>query len=264
MASNGHSPAWPQPPPQKGPPPKIPSPKPPVLSQTRTGPVSPVSELPGGEYFSKINYSPSSPTRVPPRTNVRAPLLQRVSEHSIDDENADLDPVPTDHFRATSDGSPVSPYTILDGHASLPIPGNFELDQARRQGSLSSGGNSTSQSRTRSSHGRSSLSYTEEDEPPPFVMKSDKHKRILGITEDPRDPRSKKTPDRKESAGSISSVQRKASGQESTGNRSKSPTPANDVAPFLYPDGQVVNASNRVNISYIENHLLNHRRARRV
>ena len=147
MSNNVPTIVWPttfEPPPQKGPPPKIPLPKTPTQAQMRNDSISPMSQPPANEYFNNVNYSPSTPSRVPPRTNVRPPALHRVSETDSLEESDDFEP-PAPLFRSTSNGSPVSPYTIVD-HANAPsAPSAFELDMAARKGSESSAGTVSSQ-----------------------------------------------------------------------------------------------------------------------
>ena len=237
MSNNVPTMVWPttfEPPPPKGPPPKIPLPKTPAQGQMRNLAVSPTSQPPANEYFSHVNYSQSTTSRVPPRTNFRLPPLHRVSETDSLEESDDIEP-PAPLFRSASNGSPVSPYTILDNPNTLPVPNPFELDMAARKGSEPSPGTIPSQpsyprARTRSSH----PSYDVDDEPPPFVMKSDKHKRILGI--DQKTSQIKLS--RENSAPIQPAVHRKRSFPD-VADRSSSPLPAPDVVPFLYQDIEV-------------------------
>jgi hypothetical protein len=236
MASNLDSVVWTNsfdPPPQKGPPPKIPLPKPPTQSQIRSNSLSPMSNPPGNEYFNSVNFSPKSPPRLPPKGNVRAPVLHRLSETDSINEADSFDPVPGPRFRGTSNGSPVSPYTLLDQDGTLPTPTAFDLDKSGRKGSGSSLG--TQQSRM--SRGRSLQLMDEHEEPAPFVMKSDKHKRILGI--DSKATPVKKPPQKSESLHSISGGLRRKRSIPDVHARANSPLPAPDVVPFLYQDIEV-------------------------
>jgi hypothetical protein len=234
---------WPtafDPPPPKGPPPKIPLPKTPTQAEMRNAPLSPLSKPDPPEYFKKVNYSPTTPPRVPPKTNVRAPLLHRLSETDSIDEIDTIDPVPGPRFRGPTSGSPVSPYTILEQDPALPVPTAFDLDKASgsgRKGSESSTGTLASQqSFPYLSRGRS-MPYDDE-EPTPFVMKSDKHKRILGI--ESKSPASGKRGSHKgDNANSTPSGPRRKRSFPDI-NRSNSPLPAPDVVPFLYQDIEVV------------------------
>jgi len=245
MASNLDALSWKQPfepPPQKGPPPQIPLPKPPTQAQIRSnsqqGPVSPTSNPTGDAYFAKVNYSPSSPPRIPSRNTARAPPLHRLSEtDSI--EEADILPQPP--FRTLTEESPVSPYTVLHNDSILADPSSFDLDRASgagRKGSASSVGALTTPQAHRISRGRS-LQFTrdEDPEPAPFVMKSDKHKRILGI--ESKAPPIKHPSHKPESPKLGSTGMRRKRSVPETNGRSNSPLPAPDVVPFLYQDIEV-------------------------
>jgi hypothetical protein len=216
------------PPPPKGPPPKIPLPKTPTQAQMRTVAVSPLSQPTADDYFKKINYSPSTPPRQPPRSNIRAPLLHRVSEtDSIEEADDDFEPPSGPRFRGVSNGSPISPHTIIDQEGILPAPSAFELDKAGRKGSESSAATISSlQSQPHMPRVRSSITIIDDDdEPPPFVMKGDKHKRKTDSSKSiPGAPR------RKRSFPEI---------HDRPTDRSSSPLPAPDVVPFLYQDIEV-------------------------
>jgi len=234
MANNVPAMSWPStfdPPPPKGPPPKIPLPKTPSQAQMRNLPVSPMSEAPANEYFTNVNYSPSTPPRVPPRSNIRPPALHRVSETDSLEEADDLDPPPS-LTRDDSNGSPVSPYTIVAHNDMLPNPSNFDLDKSRK-GSGSSAG--TLASAHRPSRARTSIPF-DDDEPPPFVARSDKHKRILGIDE--KKSHIKRVAEKKDS---LSSTPPNSLTKRNLPDihRSSSPLPAPDVVPFLYQDIEV-------------------------
>jgi hypothetical protein len=239
MSNNVPSMVWPttfEPPPPKGPPPKIPLPKTPTQAQMRNIAISPMSQPPVNEYFHNVDYSPSTSSRVPPRSNVRPPALHRVSEIDSIEESDDLEP-PAPLFRTASNDSPVSPHTIVDHANTLPLPNAFELDVAARKGSESSSGTVPSQLLYPRARTGSSLPYIDDDdEPPPFVMKSDKHKRILGI--DQKTSHIKRSHDKREnSAPTPPPVHRERSFPEV--DRSSSPLPAPDVVPFLYQDIEV-------------------------
>src|SRR5277367_46325 len=248
MANNVPAMVWSNtpfdPPPPKGPPPKIPLPKTPTQAQMRNVAVSPLSQPAADDYFKNINYSPSTPPRQPPRTNIRAPLLHRVSEtDSIEEAEDDLEPPTGPRFRGINNGSPVSPHTIVDQEGALPTPIAFELDRAGRKGSESSAATVSSlQSQPHMPRVRSSITITDDDEPPSFVTKSDKHKRILGIDSKP--------PQVKRGGGEKSDNSKSFSGgprrkrsfpeiHDRITNRSSSPLPAPDVVPFLYQDIEV-------------------------
>jgi hypothetical protein len=230
---------WPatyEPPPPKGPPPKIPLPKTPAQAQVRNGPVSPTSQPPSNDYFSNVNYSPSTAHRVPPRTNVRLPALHRVSETDSLEESDDVEPPPP-LFRSTSNGSPVSPYTIVDNTNALPAPSGFELEMATRKGSEPIARTATSQQSHPRARTRSSLPSIDDDEPPPFVMKSDKHKRVLGI--DQKTSQIKRPHEKRENSAPIPPPARRKRSFPDIADRSSSPLPASDVVPFLYQDIEV-------------------------
>jgi hypothetical protein len=248
MTNNVDSLSWKtpfDPPPQKGPPPQIPLPKPPTHSQLRSNSqqdlLSPTSVPAGDEYFAKVNYSPSTPPRIPPKNNIRAPALHRLSEtDSI--EEADILPQPP--FRTNTNESPVSPYTVVDKDAALPDPSSFDLDRASgtgRKGSASSAGTLGTPLPHRISRGRSlQLAKDEDDEPTPFIMKSDKHKRILGIdSKTPSIKRHSHKADKAESPKLTSTGMRRKRSIPDTNGRSDSPLPAPDVVPFLYQDIEV-------------------------
>lgn len=242
--------SWPpsfEPPPPKGPPPQIPLPKTPAQDKQRNVPVSPLSGPPSNEYFSKFNFSQSTPSRAPPnKSTVRAPLLQRLSEadsitENGGDDDEELDPVPQAPFRSHTQGSsPVSPFSIREPEENaLPAPSAFDLDKASgggRKGSESSGGTLASAKHShRLSRGRS-LGYADDDEPKPFIPRGDKHRRILGIEENGKKTSSKRSsaPKTDESTGS-----RRKRDISDPGERSSSPMPAADVVPFLYQDMEV-------------------------
>lgn len=249
MANNVPTMVWSntpfEPPPPKGPPPKIPLPKTPTQAQMRTVTVSPLSQPAADDYFKKVNYSPATPPRQPPRTNVRAPLLHRVSEtDSIEEADADIEPPSGPRFRGVTNGSPVSPHTIIDQEGTLPTPSAFELDKNGRKGSGSSQATIASlQSQPHMPRVRSSITIVDDDEPPAFVAKTDKHKRVLGI-------------DQKSSQGKRGGVEKSESSKSMSGgprrkrsfpdiherivDRSSSPLPAPDVVPFLYQDIEVI------------------------
>lgn len=236
-----------EPPPPKGPPPKIPLPKTPTQAQMRNTAVSPLSQTaPGDDYFKKINYSPATPPRQPPRTNIRAPLLHRVSEtDSVDEkEDDDIEPPSGPRFRGVSNGSPVSPHTIVDQEGTLPTPSAFELDKAGRKGSESSAVTIASlQSQPHMPRVRSSITIIDDEEPPAFVMKGDKHKRVLGI--DQKTSQVKRGGAEKgDSSKSISGGPRRKRSfpeiHDRITDRSSSPLPAPDVVPFLYQDIEVI------------------------
>src|SRR5579859_568999 len=237
MSGNLDSMVWTtsfDPPPQKGPPPKIPLPKTPIAEPQRSSSVSPLFNPPDNEYFSKVNFSPTSPPRVPPKTNVRAPVLHRLSETDSIEEGELFDPVPGPRFRGPASDSPVSPHTVIGQDMSLPVPTAFDLDKSGRKGSASSGG-TISQSRPSRVK---SIPFPDDEEPTPFVMKSDKHKRILGI--DPKTAAIKRQAPKNEHAATPPSngVRRKRSFPE-VHARANSPLPAPDVVPFLYQDIEV-------------------------
>ena len=195
-----------------------------------------MSQPPATEYFNNINYSPSTPSRVPPRTNIRPPTLHRVSETDSCEETDSFEP-PVPPFSRTGNDSPVSPYTIVD-YGTLPAPNVFEFDMAARNGSESSAGTlplaqSNSRSRT-----RSSLPYLDDEEPPPFVVRGDKHKRILGI--DQKTSHIKRGHEKKDHSTPVPSApRREKSFPGEIQDRSSSPLPAPDVVPFLYQDIEV-------------------------
>jgi len=229
------------PPPPKGPPPKIPLPKTPTQAQMRTVAVSPLSQPTADDYFKKINYSPSTPPRQPPRSNIRAPLLHRVSEtDSIEEADDDFEPPSGPRFRGVSNGSPISPHTIIDQEGILPAPSAFELDKAGRKGSESSAATISSlQSQPHMPRVRSSITIIDDDdEPPPFVMKGDKHKRVLGI-----DAKTSQVKQKTDSSKSIPGAPRRKRSfpeiHDRPTDRSSSPLPAPDVVPFLYQDIEV-------------------------
>lgn len=221
------------PPPQKGPPPKIPLPKPPTGEFRRSSSVSPLSNPPGNEYFGKVNFSPTSPPRVPPKTNIRAPILHRLSETDSLEEGDSFDPIPGPRFRGPNSDSPVSPYTVIGQDTTLPVPTAFELDRSARKGSGSSGG-SISQSRPSRVK---SLPFPDDQEPTPFVMKSDKHKRILGI--DPKTAAIKRQVQKSDNSAPPSNGIRRKRSLPDVNVRANSPLPAPDVVPFLYQDIEV-------------------------
>ena len=239
MSNNAPTMVWPttfEPPPQKGPPPKIPLPKIPTPGQMRNDTISPMSQPPAAQYFNNVNYSPSTPSRVPPKTNVRPPALHRVSEIDSHEESDDFEP-PAPLFRSTSNGSLVSPHTIVDHAIALPPPSAFDLDTAARKGSEPGPGIVSSQPSYPRARTKSSLPYIDDDdEPPPFVMKSDKHKRILGI--DQKTPQIKRSHEKREKSAPKPPVHRETSFPD-LADRSSSPLPASDVVPFLYQDIEV-------------------------
>jgi|SRR5579862_5420042 hypothetical protein len=246
MASNLDTLAWKapfEPPPQKGPPPKIPLPKPPTqtIMRSNSQPLSPTSNPSGDEYFANVNYFTSTPPRLPPKNNIRAPALHRLSETDSISEADILGSVPDPPFRGAINESPVSPHTVLDKDSTLSDPSAFDLDRSSgsgRKGSASSAGTLGTPQPIRASRGRSlQFSRDEEDEEPaPFVMKSDKHKRILGI--DAKTPQIKRPSKTESPKLSSTTMRRKRSIPESNG-RSGSPLPAPDVVPFLYQDIEV-------------------------
>jgi hypothetical protein len=243
MTNNGSAMGWStsfKPPPQKGPPPQIPLPKTPSPAQMRIASVSPLSTLPNDEYFNKVNFSPATPPRIPPKNNVRAPALHRLSETDSVEEADFIDATPGPRFRGASNGSPVSPYTVLDNDTTLPVPPAFDLDKASgsgRKGSASSTATqSTTQSRPRTARGNS-LPYDDDGEPLPFVMKSnDKHRRILGI--DGKAPPIKR-PQRNDNSNKVSGAIRRKPSLPEINDRANSPLPAPDVVPFVYQDIEV-------------------------
>jgi hypothetical protein len=172
---------------------------------------------------------------VPPKSNIRAPVLHRLSETDSIDEADSLDPIAGPRFRGAGHGSPVSPYTVLDQDGALPTPTAFDLDKSGRKGSGSSIG--TQQSNSRMSRGRSLQFNDDHEEPVPFVMKSDKHKRILGI--DSKATPVKRPPQKSESSTSISGGLRRKRSIPDVNGRANSPLPAPDVVPFLYQDIEV-------------------------
>jgi hypothetical protein len=201
------------------------------------------SSASNNEYFNNINFSPATPPRVPPKTNVRAPVLHRLSETDSLEEAASIDPVPPGpRFRGPSNGSPVSPYTVLEQDIALPVPTAFDLDKSSGSGRKGSESSTTTQStqRSRTRHVRgNSLGFDDDGEPIPFVMRSsDKHKRILGI--DSKAPPIKQPP-RTDSAGN----RRKRSLPEPN-DRSNSPLPAPDIVPFVYQDIEVCHYCDKV------------------
>jgi hypothetical protein len=230
---------WPttfEPPPPKGPPPKIPLPKPPTQAQMRNIAVSPMSQPPATEYFNNINYSPSTPSRVPPRNNIRPPTLHRLSETDSYEEADSFEP-PAPPFSRTDSDSPVSPYTIVD-YGTTPGPNDFELDMAAQKGSESSAGTLSSVQSNSRSRTRSTLPYLDDEEPPPFVLRGDKHKRILGI--DQKTSHIKRSNEKKDHSNSVPSAPRREKTFPSEiQDRSGSPLPAPDVVPFLYQDIEV-------------------------
>jgi hypothetical protein len=222
------------PPPQKGPPPKIPLPKTPTAAELQRGSsVSPSSNPPGNEYFNKVNFSPTSPPRVPPKMNIRAPVLHRLSETESIEEGV-FDPIAGPRFRGPTSDSPVSPYTVVGHDTSLPVPTAFDLDKSGRKGSASSGGTIPQSRPSRVK----SLPFVDDEEPTPFVMKSDKHKRILGI--DPKPAAIKRQLQKNDNSAPPSSngIRRKRSLPD-VNARANSPLPAPDVVPFLYQDIEV-------------------------
>ena len=227
------------PPPQKGPAPRIPLPKTPTLVQAprSSSTSSPLSNPAGNEYFNNVNFSPTTPPRVPPKTNVRAPLLHRLSETDSIEEGDSLDPIPGPRFRGPSSDSPISPYTVVHHDTGLPDPTSFDLDKSGRKGSASSGGTlALQQSQSRSSRGRS-LPFTDDEEPTPFVMKSDKHKRILGI--DPKIAPIKRLPAKSDTPPPLANGIRRKRSLPDVNGRANSPLPTPDVVPFLYQDIEV-------------------------
>ena len=210
----------------------------------RNVPVSPFSQPPADEYFKKINYSPLTTSRQPPRANVRAPVLHRVSESdSIEEREDDFEPPSGPRFRGTSNGSPISPHTIVDQAGTPPTPSAFELDKAGRQGSESSSATISSlQSLPHMPRVRSSITIIDDDEPPHFVQKNDKHKRVLGI--DQKSSQAKRGgAEKSEGSRSISGGPRRKRSipeiHDRVTDRSSSPLPAPDVVPFLYQDIEV-------------------------
>jgi hypothetical protein len=243
MANNVPTIIWPttfEPPPPKGPPPKIPLPMTPTQAQFLNTAVSPMSRPPADEYFTSVNYSPSGPSRAPPRANIRPPILHRLSETESFDEAEELDP-PGPPFRENSNGSPVSPHTIVQkAGAPPPDPSAFELDEPNRKGSEPTLSSQPSYSRL--TRPRSSIPYIEDEEPAPFVIKGDKHKRILGIN--PKTSHIRRGHDKSDSSNSL------APGAPAPGarhkrsfpdipDRSSSPLPGPEVVPFLYQDIEV-------------------------
>jgi hypothetical protein len=249
MANNVPAMVWSntpfEPPPPKGPPPKIPLPKTPTQAQMRNAALSPLSQPAADDYFKKINYSLATPPRQPPRTNVRAPILHRVSEsESIDEVDDDIEPPSGPRFRGVSNGSPVSPHTIADQEGILPSPSAFELDKSGRKGSGSSQTTIASlQSQPHMPRVRSSITITDDDEPPAFVAKADKHKRVLGIDQKSSQVKRGGT-EKSESSKSISGGPRRKRSvpdiHDRITDRSSSPLPAPDVVPFLYQDIEVI------------------------
>ena len=228
------------PPPQRGPPPKIPLPKTPTQTQMqiRNAAVSPLSQPPSNEYFANMaNYSPATPPRAPPRTNLRPPALHRVSETESIEEAHSASPLesPPALFKSNSNGSPVSPHTIVNHHANGPFsspPSKPELDPAARKSSEANAATYAARPRM-----RSSLTVGDE-EPAPFTgQRSDKHKRILGI-ESKTSTHSKRDKDKSEPKKDRPTSQRQKGYSESE-VRSNSPLPTADVVPFLYQDMEV-------------------------
>jgi hypothetical protein len=224
---------WPtnfEPPPQRGPPPNIPLPKPPIQ---RSDPVS-MSQPPVNEYFKNINYSPATPPRIPPRANIRPPALHRVSETDSLEEADEFEP-PAPIFKSTSNGSPVSPYTIVEPDGTFPAPNVFELDMAARMASDSNAGTSFS---SQSYRQRARSSFTDDDDSPPFIVRSDKHKRILGI--DQKTSQIKRVPhEKKDASTSVPPGPRRKRSFPDINDRSNSPLPTPEVVPFLYQDIEV-------------------------
>lgn len=241
MANNVPAMVWPttfEPPPPKGPPPKIPLPKTPAQAQMPNTAVSPLSQPPANEYFSNVNFSPSTPSRIPPRTNIRPPILHRVSETESLDEVEELDP-PGPLFRENSNGSPISPHTIIEkAGVTPPTPNAFELDEPNRKGSESSVATLSSQpSYPRLTRPKSSTAHIDDEDPVPFVMRSDKHKRILGI--DPKISHIRRGGDKGDSSNSLVPGARHKHGFPDIPERSSSPLPGPEVVPFLYQDIEV-------------------------
>lgn len=247
MTSNLDTLSWKtpfEPPPQKGPPPKIPLPKPPTsAAQMRKPSLSPMTNPAGDEYFAKVNYSLSTPPRHPPKNNVHAPVLHRLSETDSITEADMLVSTSGPRFRGSKvEESPVSPYTVVDKDGTLPDPSSFDLDMASgsgRKGSASSAGTVPLPQPPRVVRGRS-LQFTrgEDEEPAPFIMKSDKHKRILGI--DSKTPQIKRPSHKSESPKSLSGGLRRKRSLPDINGRANSPLPAPDVVPFLYQDIEVI------------------------
>jgi hypothetical protein len=243
MTNNAPAVGWSatfEPPPPKGPPPKMPLPKTPNQAQMRTSSTSPLSTPPTNEYFTKVNYSPATPPRIPPKNNVRAPVLHRLSETDSVEEADLINSTPGPRFRGASNGSPVSPYTVLDQDGTLPDPTAFDLDKASGTGRKGSASSTTTQStqnsRPRNPRGNS-LPFDEDGEPMPFVMRpSDKHKRILGI--DSKAPAIKR-PQRSENSNKVSVGIRRKPSLPDINDRANSPLPAPDVVPFVYQDIEV-------------------------
>ena len=246
MAGNGPAMVWQapfEPPPPKGPPPTIPLPMTPGQSQmlNTLTPVSPLSQPPGAEYFAKVNFSPSMSSRGQPKISARVSTLHRVSEADSVEEAEGLDQLSGPRFRGPTDDSPVSPHTVSGQETALLDPSQFDLEKASgtgRKGSESS--ISTLPSRTSPTRQRSARSLVhDDDEPAPFVMRGDKHKRILGIDQKTHVPSAKKGAQKQESSKSFGGPRRKRSFPEING-RSNSPLPGPDVVPFLYQDIEVV------------------------
>jgi hypothetical protein len=222
------------------------------LSQGATANSTTTAEHPGrvpsNEYFANmLNYSPATPPRVPPRSNIRPPPLHRVSEtDSIEEANAALhSPLeqPPDLFKPASNGSPVSPLTMLNHPVgtALPQPTNLELDPAVRKGSESNVSAYAGRPRL-----RSSLSVGDEEEPTPFTghrtenkLRSDKHKRILGIDSSSTTTKAPPPPSKRDKAKAESKKERNRSYPDPE-VRSNSPMPTPDVVPFLYQDMEVL------------------------
>ena len=198
--------------------------------------MSPLSQPPANDYFNNVNYSPAGPSRVPPRTNARPPPLHRLSETESLEEYDELE-LPAPLYRRNTNESPVSPYTIVDDRSGSLAPSGFELDNAGRNSESSAVTASSQQSYPRA-RGRSSRPYIDDDETPPFVMKSDKHKRILGI--DQKTSHIKRPHEKKDNSTSIAPGLRPKRSFPDIADRSSSPLPAPDVVPFLYQDIEVI------------------------
>jgi hypothetical protein len=209
--------------------------------------------VPSNEYFANmLNYSPATPPRVPPRTNIRPPPLHRVSEtDSIEEADAALhSPLeqPPELFKSVSNGSPISPLTMVNHSVGTPLPQptSLELDPAVRKGSESNASAYAGRPRL-----RSSLSVGDEEEPAPFTgqrnenrLRSDKHKRILGIDSSSSTTTTTTTkiptpPTKRDKVKSEPKKERNRSYPDGE-VRSNSPMPTPDVVPFLYQDMEVL------------------------
>jgi hypothetical protein len=230
------------PPPPKGPPPKIPLPKPPGPAQMPTVQVSPLSNPPNNEYFSNVNFSTATPPRIPPKNNVRQPVLHRLSETDSVEEADLIDSTQGPRFRGASNESPVSPYTVLDHDTTLPVPTAFDLDKSSGTGRKGSGSSSSSiqRSRPRATHGNS-LPYDEDGELVPLSRSTDKHKRILGIGDTKTPPI--KHPERSDSPGTKLGGTRRKRSLPDIKERANSPLPGPDIVPFVYQDIEVHHGS---------------------